>query len=118
MSLEQGLNYFNDRKYLQAFKILGPLAGRGDKQAQYIVGKCFEEGFAVPKNFLSAMEWYERAASEGQLEAIYSLGCLLGRGDSESDFKPNREKASYWFSKAAKEGHVKARENKAQKPIL
>ena len=52
-----------------------------------------------------AMQWYLRAAEQGDAEAQYTLGLAysIGRGVAEDD-----REAVQWFREAAEQGHAKA----------
>lgn len=49
-------------------------AERGDAQAQFQLGQCYEKGFGVEIDSAAAVQWYTRAADQGDPDALYSLG--------------------------------------------
>ncbi|MDI3503220.1 MAG: uncharacterized protein PWP64_156, partial [Candidatus Cloacimonadota bacterium] len=46
---------------------------RGNAEAQYILGVCYDIGEGVDKNPKQAVYWYEKAANQGNAEAQYIL---------------------------------------------
>ena len=78
-------------------------AEHGDAQAQLELGKFYEMGKGVPRDFEEAAAWYLKAAERGHAEAQFHLGelyhqiNLLGLRDDE--------KAAVWYLKAAEQGH-------------
>ncbi|MDI9347397.1 MAG: tetratricopeptide repeat protein [Methylacidiphilales bacterium] len=59
----------------EARKILFELANRGKANAEYLVGKMYEEGKGVSQNYLLAQNWYQKSAEHGLSEGM----CLLGK---------------------------------------
>ena len=96
-------------------------ATKGDKDAQYFVGKTYLEGsdvfFAnspgkldttIRVNKVQAVYWLRKAAEQGVAAAEHELGTCysLGEGVHEDD-----EQAAYWFRRAAEQGHSLAQSN-------
>ena len=67
----------------------------------------------VSQNYVTACEYYLKAAEAGHAEAQYSIGfCYkLGRGVEQ-----DTQKARYWLEKAAAQGHGRARQALQQLP--
>jgi TPR repeat protein len=61
----------------------------------------YENGHGVDVNYKKAIEWYEKAAEQGDAKAQYNLGVLYrqGQGVDKSDSSAMR-----WFTKAAAQG--------------
>lgn len=55
--------------YNGAFKEWSEAAQQGDVDAQYNLGCMYVRGEAVPKNKTWAIEWFQRAADQGDLDA-------------------------------------------------
>jgi TPR repeat protein len=53
-----------------------PLAEQGDADAQYRLGVLYANGYGVPKDYVQARQWYEKAAAQGNTIAQYNLGRL------------------------------------------
>lgn len=68
------------------FNKLMVLAKQGNINAMYEVGKRYERGRGVDKNYTEAANWYQKAASAGQTAAQGRLGILYfeGRGVSQN----------------------------------
>lgn len=65
-------------------------------KAQLMLGKIYYYGRGVEQNFEEAVAWYESAAGQGNLEAMYRLGDCYYHGKG---VEQNREKAMYWYNK-------------------
>jgi len=53
---------------------------QGDAEAQFLMGRMYEEGKGVPSDFVEAMKWYRLAAEQGHVTAQYKLGLMYGQG--------------------------------------
>ncbi|KAG0275727.1 hypothetical protein BGZ95_008438 [Linnemannia exigua] len=88
----------------------------GDLRAQYNIGFMYQYGEGVGRNFRTAVEWYDRAAKQGDGLAGYKAGKLrrdgllyhsigtmhtLGKGVIQDSAL-----VIGWFLKAAREGHL------------
>jgi hypothetical protein len=81
-------------------------AKKGHVVARHSMGRMFETGQGVKRNFQKAAEWYRLAARIGDhAEAQYDLGTLyyLGRGVSHDN-----SAAMKWYGMAARQGHAVA----------
>jgi len=76
-------------------------AATGDAQAQFELGRAYEDGSGVPQDDAKAVEWFRKSAEQGNAQAENSLGVMyaLGRGVPR-----DREEAVRWYKKAAKLG--------------
>jgi TPR repeat protein len=113
-------------------------APKGDAEAQYTLGRAYQNGFGVKQDIAEAATWYQRAAEQGHLDAQNSLGMLLavsrqdyagaaqwfgraaigGNADAQYNLgvlcrdglgsRRNDELAVQWFRKSAAQGHVEA----------
>lgn len=45
-------------------------------KAAFNLGKIYEEGYSVNRNFEKASEYYKAAAEEGSIDAMYALSDL------------------------------------------
>ena len=93
-----------------AFKFLhqAAISGKSSPESQQIIGQAFLLGSGVPKNYGKAMEWYTRAAENGNKEAQNELGFMytVGKG-VERDV----EKGAELFVQAAYNGLAVAQYN-------
>src|SRR5262249_12215174 len=55
--------------YPRAVTLLQPLAESGRAGAQVELARLHAEGWGVPKNYATALEWFRRAAAQGSVEA-------------------------------------------------
>lgn len=60
----------------------------------------------MPKNYVKAQEWWEKAAAQGEPEAAYNLGVYYANGRG---VQRDANKALEWFEKAAAQGHEGAK---------
>jgi len=65
-----------------------------------------EEGSGVPKDIKEAAQWYEKAATQGQVDACFRLGQLYFNG--ANGFEKDYAKAAKWLDKPAAAGNVVA----------
>jgi TPR repeat protein len=73
----------------------------GDAEAQYRFGEMHRRGQGVPKSFVKALEWYRRAADQGQPRGQHYLGFGYLYGQN----LPQDPVLAYmWFSLAAAGG--------------
>lgn len=91
-------------------------AERGSAAAQYWYGRMLSTGEGTGKNEKDALYWYEKAAEQGDVRAMYECGkCWQGEdGASDSGIKKDHKKAFFWYQKAAENGHGYAQRRLAQ----
>jgi len=84
-------------EYSEAMTQLVPLANSGDAQAQYEVGRMYEGGQGVAKDFVKAAVWYRKSAATGNHQAQLLLSLMFARGQGV----PQDDKQGLaWLSKA------------------
>jgi predicted aspartyl protease len=83
------------------FEINLELAGRGEVQAQSLVGYAYLIGLGVTQNYTKAAYWYKKAAKQGNAEAQYNLGVMYYNGDG---VEQNYKLSYVWDSLAAAQG--------------
>jgi TPR repeat protein len=100
-TFDQGWAAYDAKDYPKAFKILLPLAEKGDTRAQVTIGVMYENGEGIPKDTAKAFEWYEKAANLGVPRVQYELGGKYAHGvNAQQDYA----KALHWYRKAADQG--------------
>ena len=86
-------------------------AEAGNAAAQEALGEChasFRLCAGVPRNDAKAREWFEKAASRGDADALYNLGVMHAKGRSvRQDYAAAR---ALW-ERAAAQGHARAQAN-------
>lgn len=107
-----GLGVEKDIK--KGFALMKKAAESGNVEAQRRLGLMYLDGAlygnetvkALGADVATALEWFEKAGNQGDAEAQYQMGFLLGMG---ADGDPRLMKESYdWLAKAADQGHEKA----------
>jgi TPR repeat protein len=77
-------------------------AERGDAQAQYELGRAYEDGIGVKTDVKEAVAWYAKAAEQHLAMAQYLLGNILLYG--EGGVAPDYALARKWLTEAARAG--------------
>lgn len=93
-------------------ELLRKSANLGYPQAQFYLGRLYEEGGAgLAKNPTEARRWYERAANSGDRGAMHNVGLMYFEGVGGTK---NLTSAAQWFRKAANLGLVDSQFNMGQ----
>ncbi len=80
------------------------------REAQWLLARCFEEGFGVERNEVHAISWHIKAAEQGYPLAQNHLGsCYLNGNGVPKD----QAEAVQWYLKAAEQGYAMAQSNLA-----
>jgi hypothetical protein len=66
--------------YTQAMRWYEMAAEQGDADADYGIGRLFEEGFGVVQNDKTAAGWYRKAAEHGVAPAEFNLSLMMLKG--------------------------------------
>ena len=90
-------------KYREALDLLGPLARKGDAEAQNMVGVIHLNGDGDLKNYDEARKWFTLAADQKLPKAQYNLGLIHERGLGVPRSSPE---AIVWYSRCADLGYV------------
>ena len=100
-SVRAGIDAWQRADYAGAVAIWRPLAEKGDADAEFNLAQAYRLGRGVPTNLSAAKTWFERAASQGHVDAQTTLGLLLFQnGDQLNGLK--------WLKKAADQGEPRA----------
>jgi uncharacterized protein len=91
--------------YLEAIEWMNKSAALEFADAQYALGKLYEQGGLLPRDLKIALGWYARAAELGMVDAQVELAAayMLGRGVAR-----DAKLAAQWAEKAANAGDVGA----------
>lgn len=94
-----------DQEELKRYQLL---AARGYSESQYDLGRRYEQGLGVERDFIEAAKWYRLSADQGNALAQFSLGFLYaeGKGVSQDD-----ERAAELYMLAAEQGVAAAQNN-------
>lgn len=79
-------------------------AKRGDSTAQAALGRLYLYGSAGVRNPEAAMQWFERAAVQGEPEGQYHVAYAFGQG--EADHEHDWSRAFDLYEQAAGTGHA------------
>ncbi len=94
-----------DRKLFDQLKIK---AEKGEPDAQFLLGVCYNTGGGVTKDPMEAVKWFRKAAERGSAEAQHALACCYYEGNGVSK---DTGEAVRWFRKAAEQGYAEAQVN-------
>ncbi len=117
VSAPPGANYdagsaaYDAGDYDKARRIWQPLAEKGDVRALRGMGKLYEKGRGVERDFAAAIKWYRPAAEKGDAESQYRLSVGYGYG---LGVKKDEAKAMEWLRKAAENGQKRAQRSLAK----
>lgn len=100
-SVKAGIEAWQRSDYSGAIAIWRPLAEKGDADAEFNLGQAYRLGRGVPTNLAAAKTWFERAASQGHVDAETTLGLLLFQNGDQSE-------GLNWLKKAALQGEPRA----------
>ncbi len=106
---------YGDRDFASARTLCRPLAEAGLADAQFILGRMYQNGEGVSRDPLRAAEWYRRAAMQGHADARFDLGMMYRYGIGVAR---DPVEAYAWFDLAERAGHgeaARARELTAQR---
>jgi uncharacterized protein len=78
--LEDAKSAYDKGDYSTALSLWRPLAEEGNAEAQRFIGILYENGHAVPRDGRQAVEWFRKAAAQGDAQAEYRLGARFVSG--------------------------------------
>ena len=93
-------------------------ARNGDAVAQDVVGMAYKYGDVTPQNHAKSLQWFLKAAEQGDADAQFNLGRIYGKA---SGFVYEKQRAAphddplaaKWYRKAAEQGYAPAQLNLA-----
>jgi anti-anti-sigma factor len=80
-------------------------AERGDAEAQYRLGTCYENGTGIDQDFAQALAWYRRSADQGHVGAQHALATAYAYG---MHVPQDYDEAVRWYLKAAEQGYAES----------
>lgn len=101
--LDDAVTAMRSGDFAEAFCIMRPLAEEGDPDAQYNIGWMYHNGYGLRVNDNLALQWWERAASQGNTDASFAIGMLFSLGDG--DFSKDIPRAVDAYIDAAADHH-------------
>lgn len=93
---------YDAAEYVEAARLIRPLAEQGHPQAQFWMGQMLFFGLGMERDDAKAASWYGLAAQAGNTEAQYRLGYLHATGQGVPYDAAAAER--YWIAAASK-GH-------------
>lgn len=99
---------YNKGDYVQAIKILQPLAAQGNLIAQFGLGWMYANGQGVTQDYPAAVQWYRLAAAQGNAGAQFNLGWMYANGQGVTR---DYQAAAQWYRLAAAQGNADAQFN-------
>jgi TPR repeat protein len=103
------LRVWNKRKTLVPSNFTEEIICRSQAQdplAQFVLANMHEHGSGVPKTQAAAIEWYVKAARQGNAQAQYRIGWACFNYDRSEENRATT--AVKWFTRAAGQGHLNA----------
>jgi tetratricopeptide (TPR) repeat protein len=88
--------------------VLKKQAAKGEAEAQFRLGVCFEKGEGVKRNYKQALLLYEKAAIQNHSYAQNNIGVCYEQG---LGLEKNIEKAEIYYQEATRNGHISAKNN-------
>jgi len=105
---DDGIAAYGRGDYATAFRLMKPLAERGDAKAQHNLGVMYDYGRGIPQDYAEASKWYRRAAEQGIPEAQHNLGLMYYQGQGGPQ---NYTEAAKWYRRAAEQGMADSQVN-------
>lgn len=103
-----GVTAYEKEDYNTAY--LHFLSAQDDPRAQYYLGQLFYDGNLGTKDWFTGVKWYRKAASNGNAEAMTSLGDCYAKG---MGVKQDQTEAMKWYLRGAKKGDTRGMFNVA-----
>lgn len=110
---DQASEAYKNKNPVKAHAIWYTLAVKGNRNAQFRLGKMREEGQGIPVKITEAVAWYRKAAVQGHADAMFALGTLLNQNVAylnvgyplypdydQTRIKKNSDEPN-WFAQAA-----------------
>ena len=105
---EEGNHYYEMKQYDKAYACFMQPDNLKNPKAQNTLGIMYRHGFGVEKDDKKAVEWYTRAAMNGNADAQFNLGLSYEKGRG---IKKDDAKALEWYLKAAEQQYAPAELN-------
>ncbi len=106
---QEGIKYYNNYQYTAAKACFEEMAAAGHVAATYNLGMLYFNGHDVAKNEAKAVEYWQRAAEQGNLNALNELAYCYKNG--WGGLVADSVKAAELWLKAADQGHTVAQYN-------
>jgi len=107
LDIDDAVHAMRVGNFAEAYCLLRPYADSGDAEAQYNIGWMYLNGYGLAINDSLALEWWQRAADQGHIDATFSMAMLYSLG--EGQVKKDMDRAIDLYLIAAEDGHEDAR---------
>jgi TPR repeat protein len=104
--LDKAVEAMRSGDFAVAYCIMRPFAEFGDADAQYNIGWMYLNGYGLRVNDGLALEWWQKASSQGHSDASFSIGMLYSMGEGQVPKDSN--KAIDYYLLALEDGHEDA----------
>lgn len=94
--------------YAVAVREFFPPAEAGDRDAQYWLGRLYDEGKGIQRDRVGALGWFRKAADQEHADAQRIIGVFYEEGTGVAQ---SHSEAAQWFARAARQGNAKALRN-------
>lgn len=107
---ETGYKAFQKGNYDEAISCFATAYEKGNTDAIYWIGVCYDSGLGVAQNTKCALKFYNEAANRGQVDACFALGCLYYTGFESEDtvIQQDINRSMEWLRLAANNNHSNA----------
>ena len=102
---DKAMEHFHKKEYVEVLRELEPLIKAHDGNALNMMGVMYANGQGVAKDERQAVEWYRKAADQGDATAQFNLGVMYDNGQGVSK---DERLAVEWYRKAADQGNANA----------
>jgi TPR repeat protein len=107
--LQDGLDAYKRKDYIEAIRLFHLSAEQGNVSAQFNLGHMYEKGKGVPKNYKEAVRLYRLSAEQGDVDAQLKLGVSYGMGRG---VLKDYALAHMWWNLSGSNGNKDAAENR------
>jgi len=108
VSADEGSRSYIRRNFDSRLEDWKEAAEIGVREAQWLLARCYDEGFGVERNEIRAVSWHLKAAEQGYPAAQNHLGSCYQNGDTVPQ---DDEEAAQWYLRAAEQGHAGGQAN-------
>ena len=78
----------------------------GDSEAEYNLAMAYLNGEDIEINYIESLKWFKLSGMQNNMKSLYQLGLCFENGYGT---EKNKDRAMYYYQKAAKLGHQKAK---------
>ena len=100
-TFKKGEDLFNNQNYSEALPYLEEAANHNNDEAQFLLGKMYQQGLGTEIDYTKAVKWYEKSIVNENAKALNNLGFMYM---NELGVDKNYPKAKVLFEKAAEKG--------------